>query len=249
MAYLSRIWINPLRHQAQRLLGDPHAMHAVVLGGIAVQPVTERVLWRLDADEPRRPALLVLSESRPSWEHIVEQAGWPSTDEPQAITRSYTPLLERIHDGSEFAFRLTANPTQSTRRPDKLTAAQRARADNGALPRSTRVGHRTVAHQLGWLLQRTERWGFAVPPAAVPVIDGEMQPHEVRIIGRERRSFRRGGGSDGRVALQVVTFEGHLVVTDSGVFKERLLSGFGPAKAYGCGLLTLAPLPTACASD
>lgn len=43
--------------------------------------------------------------------------------------------------------------------------------------------------------------------------------------------------------LHTATFEGRLRITDPVVFTERLLGGIGPAKSYGCGLLTLAPLP------
>lgn len=242
VAKLSRIWLNPLRKQARHLLGNPQAMHAAVLGGLPSQPVTERVLWRVDADEPRRPGLLVLTQSSPSWEHIVEQAGWPSADDPddpQVLVRPYEGVLDRLEQGQEYAFRLTANPTQATKRPEKLTADQRARAQDGTLPRSVRVGHRTVEQQMGWLIRRSADWGFVIPAASSSEAMGEAVP-DVRVTARERRSFRRGGSA--RVVLQVVTFEGRLTVADVARFRVALVEGMGPAKAYGCGLLTLAPL-------
>lgn len=48
MSYLSRIWLNPLRTGTQRMLRNPQVLHAAILGGLSRQPVTERVLWRLD---------------------------------------------------------------------------------------------------------------------------------------------------------------------------------------------------------
>src|SRR5437763_1905053 len=104
MPYLSRIWLNPLRERAQLFLRNPHALHAEVLGGVPRQPVTERVLWRLEAGQVdsthrHRPELLVLTDSRPSWEHLVEQAGWPGADEPQDHVRDYQPLLDKIQLG------------------------------------------------------------------------------------------------------------------------------------------------------
>lgn len=248
MSYLSRIWINPLRKGGSRLLGNPQALHAAVLGGIVQQPVDERVLWRLDVDDPHRPALLVLTESSPSWEHIVEQAGWPSSDDrddPQVVTRPYDRFLARLTNGQEYAFRLAANPTQSTRRPGKLTPAQQARAVDGELARSTRIGHRTVEHQTAWLLKRTEGWGFVIPPASSAEAVGDEVP-DVRVATRDRRSFARSGGGNGRsrVTIQAVTFEGRLIVADAAVLRDRMVAGMGPAKAYGCGLLTLAALPS-----
>ena len=44
------------------------------------------------------------------------------------------------------------------------------------------------------------------------------------------------------VTIRAVVFEGILKVTDAELFRSALASGIGPAKAYGCGLLTLAPV-------
>lgn len=243
MSYLSQILINPMRRGGQKLLSNPRAMHAAVLQGIPIDPVTERVLWRVELDQPRQPRLLVLTQTKPSWEHVVEQAGWPSSDELQVRTRPYGPLLERVTDGASFAFRLTANPVQATRSPEKRTTAQAARQETDPR-RSIRVGHRTVGHQMGWLTSRAARWGIQIPPATLDGAegagdDGHDDALDVRISRRQRISFQRGDGG-GRVTLQQVTYDGHLVVDDAERLREVLLAGVGKAKAYGCGLLTLA---------
>lgn len=244
MPFLSRIWLNPMRSGAQRVLRSPQAMHAAVLQGLPVAEAQERVLWRLDADGPHRLALYVVTpETRPSWEHLVEQAGWASASEPQAEVREYRGLLDSLALGQEFAFRLTANPTSSTRNPEKPTSAQGRRAVEGTLPRSTRVGHRTARAQLDWFLTRAcnGSWGFEVPDVGLGPEWGPQ--YDVRIAGRERKVFRRrsSGGGKGQVTLQIVTYEGRLLVADAAKLREVLVSGIGPAKAYGCGLLTLAP--------
>jgi hypothetical protein len=113
------------------------------------QPVAERVLWRLDVGVRHRAELLVLTDSRPSWEHSAEQAGWPQADEPQQQVRDYQPLLEKIQRGREFRLRLRANPVSSTRTPLKPSAAQEKRLA-AERPRGVRVAHRTAAHQLAW---------------------------------------------------------------------------------------------------
>src|SRR5512142_2152725 len=163
MPYLSRIWLNPLRTGAQRMLRNPQVLHAAVLGGLSRQPVTERVLWRLELDSPHRAGLLVLTESVPSWEHLVEQAGWPHADDPQALVRSYEPLISQIVRGREFGFRLRANPVSSTRVPTSPSAAQKEKLAASDRPRGVRVAHRTVAHQLTWFTDHAARWGFELP--------------------------------------------------------------------------------------
>jgi len=45
----------------------------------------------------------------------------------------------------------------------------------------------------------------------------------------------------GRVTLQTVTFEGIARITDPELTRRSLLGGVGAGKAYGLGLLTLAP--------
>ena len=250
MSYLSRIRINPLRAASRALLSNPRMMHGAVVGGIPGGPEEERLLWRLDSDNPRRPHLLVLTETRPDWSHLVEQAGWPDADGDHCLVRDLAPLFTQLAVGREFAFRVTANPVQNVSKPIRPSEIQAARIAAGQR-RSFRVGHRTASAQLEWFLDRTERWGFAIPlahtdpPAPGLALDEDGAPaesaREVRITARNRRSFPKKGYKH-PVVLHTVTFDGRLRVLDTQRFSRALLTGIGPGKAYGCGLLTLAPL-------
>ncbi|MER6010195.1 type I-E CRISPR-associated protein Cas6/Cse3/CasE [Streptomyces bluensis] len=257
MAYLSKIPLNPRRRGALHVLNNPHTIHAAVLAGIAQQPVTERVLWRLESANRHRPELLVLTESRPDFTHLVEQAGWPEADGGEPLVRDYSPLLDRIAVGREFAFRLTANPVQALRNPQKLTPEQTlVRAKQDAMEgtaaqrgvRGFRVAHRTAAHQLTWLLGRAERDGFQIPPITTPPAHpdlglgdpGEPAP-DVALVARDVLRFRKHKGGR-EVVLSTATYQGRLRVTDVDAMRNALLGGIGPSKAYGQGLLTLAPL-------
>ncbi|KAA6212410.1 type I-E CRISPR-associated protein Cas6/Cse3/CasE [Streptomyces albofaciens JCM 4342] len=268
MPYLSRIRINPLRAESRRYLESPHTVHGAVMGGLPGTATDERPLWRMDSDDPHRPHLTVLTRARPDWSHIVERAGWPDADGEHALVRDYAPLLALIEPGREFSFRLTANPVQNSPTPISPTAAQRKRIAAEQAPvrrRGFRMAHRTATEQLRWFLQRTERWGFAVPvsrtdpPAAgmevehansaalgrtatqAPPDRADAVPREVRITARHRRTFAKNGRGP-RVVINSVTFEGRLRVTNAEALTHHLLNGIGPAKAYGCGLLTLAPI-------
>ncbi|MFI6344177.1 type I-E CRISPR-associated protein Cas6/Cse3/CasE [Streptomyces sp. NPDC050560] len=265
MPYLSRIRINPLRTASRHLLANPRALHGAVQGGLPTAPEQERTLWRLDSDNPRRPHLYVLTQSKPDWTHLTEQAGWPDADGEHYTIRDYTPLLSQLALGREFAFRLTASPVQNTNRPLKPTENQKQRleqhlkeAENGGTHhlRGFRTGHRTAATQLEWFLTRTQRWGFDIPeaPGLTDTHDAQGRPpRDVRITTRNRHSFsktvttahtheRRHTAREDRVVVRTATFEGRLHITDPALFRNHLLSGIGPSKAYGCGLLTLAPL-------
>lgn len=223
--YLSRIQLNPGRRDSRKLLGSPQAMHAAVHCAFPQSDDDRgRVLWRIDRDGSR-VWLYVVSAPRPDFEHLVEQAGWPNTDHGWD-SREYRPLLERLDMGQRWAFRLTANPTRSTRKHGRTGSGPHPDNDAG---KSRRYGHVTVAQQLGWLVQRTDRWGFTLPDDGAGTL----------VHDRGVRRFNRRGRT---VTIATASYSGVLEVSDAALLRQVLVTGAGPSKAYGCGLLTLAPV-------
>jgi CRISPR system Cascade subunit CasE len=55
----------------------------------------------------------------------------------------------------------------------------------------------------------------------------------------QKRDQDRGG-----IVVEPVRYDGHLIITDPDAFTTAILNGIGRAKAYGCGLLSLAPMRT-----
>lgn len=225
MTFLSRVDLNPQRRAGRGILGSPQVMHAAVLAsfpGRLADRTDQRVLWRLDA-APGVVRLYVVAPEEPDFTHLVEQAGWPTL--PTWHTRDYDPFLSRLEKGERWAFRLTANPTHS--------------APPVAGGESKRFGHVTVAQQQSWLAARAATAGFEL--VAAPGPDGVERPeHGIVVRNRSIDRFRRGTGM---VTLSRATFDGALVVRDPEALRRALIGGIGPAKAYGYGLLTLAPLP------
>jgi CRISPR system Cascade subunit CasE len=200
-------------------------MHGAVLSCFHAGQEGGRVLWRLDPHLSEQ-WLYVVSPAPPDLTSLIEQAGWPQTD--GGDVRSYGPLLDRLAMGQRWQFRLTANPTQASRRGGPIAVGRPPRM----LERSKRFGHVTVKHQEEWLLTRCEAWGFTIP------YDEEQDALDLVVSERKVESFRRG---DNRVTIAKASYEGHLVVGDPEALRRTLVTGAGPAKAYGCGLLTLAP--------
>lgn len=246
MPYLSSIRINPMRTASRRALNNPHIIHGMVAMGLPDGLDSDRPLWRLDTDNPQRPRLTILTRTKPDWHHIVEQAGWPNAEDPFRI-EDYTPLFTHLTRGREFAFRLTANPVQNTLKPTKPTPTQQRQLDAGRT-RGFRVGHRTATHQLAWLIARTNRHGFTIPtgrtdPTAPGLNDNPHPPPDVRISQRHTLRFHKGNDERRLIVINTATFEGRLTITDPNQLRQTLITGIGPSKSYGCGLLTLAPLP------
>ena len=214
--FLTRFEMNSARRDAKKLLGSPQAMHAAVLSSFPStrEPSAGRVLWRVDESGPHT-WLYIVGPHHPDLAHLVEQAGWPTIDTVR--TRPYGPLLDSLEKGARWGFRLTANPTRSTRIGDST--------------RSQRVGHVTAQQQTDWFLERATSWGITLP-------ETEYGPAVV-VHNRKTWQFNRKGA---RVTIATATFDGEFIIEDPEQVRMSLSAGIGPAKAYGCGLMTLAPL-------
>lgn len=222
--FLTKMPINRRRRGAGKLLSYPQAMHAAVESSFPPSELTDggpRTLWRVDSPTRDETYLYIVSPAEPDLSHLVEQAGWQTGSMWQ--TRSYQPLLDRLQDGDRYAFRLRANPVHSVR-TDPATDTKLA-------------AHVSVAHQEEWLLKRAETRGFSISRS----MEGH---HDLRIV--ERGTMRFGKSDNGRrsrrnvITLAFATYEGVLEVTDAASLRATLISGIGRAKAYGCGLMTLA---------
>lgn len=212
--FLTRFQINVPRRGAKKLLQSPHTMHAAVLA--AFPGVTkERVLWRVDGKQQDQ-RLLILSPEKPDLTHLVEQAGWPTTETWE--TRPYRGILDRLAPEQQWAFRLRANPVRSL-------------APQPGEKRGKRVAHVTVAQRGEWLLSQAKKHGFSVR---------DSENVSFTVTESENVTFARQGK---QVTLGVASFEGTLRVIDPILLSAAMIGGLGPAKAYGCGLLTLAPVP------
>ncbi|MFF6955589.1 type I-E CRISPR-associated protein Cas6/Cse3/CasE [Streptomyces sp. NPDC008317] len=231
--FLTRFRINTARMGARRLLTSPQSLHAAVMASFAERPDHQgdgpRVLWRLDQQSRSEVLLYIVSPERPDLTHLVEQAGWPTTGGWQ--TKPYAPFLTRLTADDTWTFRLTANPVHSIRR-------------HAAEP-TKRTAHVTPRHQLDWLLARQTDAGFAIVERPEPRPDGLPGAwHEVVVHNRGDLSFGKRSETDDRahqVKLTRVTYDGRLRVTDPDALRRTLTFGLGKAKAYGCGLMTLAP--------
>ncbi|HHV03047.1 MAG TPA: type I-E CRISPR-associated protein Cas6/Cse3/CasE [Bacteroidales bacterium] len=211
--YLSRIALNAKRRKTMQAFTSPQLLHGAVEQSF--KGSRRRNLWRIDwlSDVCY---LLVLSTEQPDFTHIAEQFGYPDS-ERQWETRDYDPLLERLRAGQVWRFRLCANPIRSSSR-EKDESSGRGKV----------FAHVTQEQQKQWLLSRAETCGFTLEDSVFNVVHTQWY------------KFRKGKGSGREVKLRTATFEGALTISELDHFKQALLTGIGRAKAYGCGLLTIA---------
>lgn len=238
---LSSLELNLRSREVRRDLADPWEMHRTLLR--AFDPAGNahpgegarqagRLLFRVEQtdDDSAPPQLLVQHHGPADWARLP--AGY-LFDFPHRQPRQRTDLLDRldVSPGTRLRFRLRANPVKCEPRP---------RGADGLAPRGKRVALTKPGDQAQWL-NRQLAGGKAGCTAARLI---ETSPSvdigfAVQIIPDGWQDFRKAAAHRG--TGHFVLFEGILVVEDPSAFRELVATGVGPAKAFGCGLLSLAP--------
>ncbi|NQT88774.1 type I-E CRISPR-associated protein Cas6/Cse3/CasE [bacterium] len=211
------------------LLRDAYALHRRLwraFGSSKGRPF----LFRVEPDRPAR--ILVQSTTEPDWQQAFANA--PGYLERPAQVR---PLQLNLEQGQRWRFRIRANPTRKVPRYDPKTGdlidaawKRRAIADS--------------SEQWAWLKKRLAD-AAEVEPRPVDFFDDHGQPTqstlplEKLILTGTKRPDSQSKAQDIHVISRL--FEGTLTVADGGKLSGLIEKGIGPAKAFGCGLLSVAP--------
>jgi len=169
-------------------------------------------------------SILVQSAMRPEWGRLP--AGMCSAG-PEC--KPLDAFLSGVRNGGVFRFRLLANPTKKI----GTKTGPDGKKNNGK-----RVELRGEDAWLGWLERKAPGCGFrllrvsvsAHSPTASASWQGKTTGHRRGLDG-ERAALTFGG----------VLFDGVFEVLDCGLLMKSVASGIGPGKAFGFGLLSIAP--------
>ncbi|MDD5349239.1 MAG: type I-E CRISPR-associated protein Cas6/Cse3/CasE [Chthoniobacteraceae bacterium] len=160
--------------------------------------------------------LLILSSTAPQRPPWCPEPAWRSKAVPETF-------LEH----SIFHFSLLANPTRKTRSEKNGLSTKNGRRVPIVCREDVEDEHgNSQPGLLSWFARKAEASGFAVDPA------------QVRTVPRARQYFIKNG----TLGLHSgVEFQGILRVTDPEKFRHAFINGIGSAKAFGFGMLVLAP--------
>ncbi len=220
--FLSKITLNPRSFEARRDAAAPYELHRTLAHAFETVPgrdyrVEHGVLFRLEPLSYRdaQPTILVQSHTEPDWSRLPEH---------YTTSVKYTAADPDFVSGQTFQFRLVANPTRKEKREGRKQGRRVALADY--LTQDDEADAPTAAQ--AWLSRKGQQHGF-----------------EILWAGSDDFWYEAAKGStvESRQAIPLygVRFDGMLRVTDPILFKAALQSGIGPAKAFGFGLLSLAP--------
>ncbi len=193
--------------------------------------VDRRLVWSLFADRPDRRrdflwrrmddgAFLVLSARTPEDRH-----GLFDIDEPKAFVPVLVP-------GDRLRFSLRANPTFRKAKKPGQRHAPRHDVVMGALhplPEGSRTERRMTAIRgkgFEWLARQGCKAGF------------EIREEELLCEGYRQHRIDRGDVK-GVLSFTSLDFEGILEIRNPDLLPPAIARGFGPAKAFGCGLMLI----------
>lgn len=241
--YLSRLCLNPLFAPALKLAADPYELHRKLIDTLpcgpkpkpaaAGQPKTADVLFRVDATDGG-PVVLVQTGVKPEWDalELARQAllHWPPETKP------YGPKCAL---GQRLAFRLLCQPVVRQ-------SGQFGEKSNGKRKLGPRRACRDDAQRLDWLRRKGVACGFVVETVGLTLAEWRntkpLQAEGGTPIESHEDARRRAFGPGAPQRLGAIRFDGVLVVANLDLFETALTSGLGTQKAFGFGLLSVAPV-------
>lgn len=201
-----------------------------------------QLVWSLFADNPDRdrdfvyrwdtggrvPSLYVVSEREP-----VDRY-----DLFRIRTKPYDPDLR---EGQPLFFSLRANTVVKKkdengrqRAHDVVMNAKWEMRQDGTWEDCNLTNAELVQREgVKWIAKRTEQYGFQLP--------GDDPGNQVRAEAHQKHSFEKPRNGN-RVTFVTMDLKGHLEVADPDTFRDSLMHGVGPTKAFGCGLLLVRPV-------
>ena len=235
--FLSRVELAPSAAENEafwRQVTNPYGAH--------------QALWRLLSRSPeqKRDFLFRPEEGKSRVGFLVLSAEPPQNDGEGLWTVQPKAFSPTFKIGQKLGFRLRASTvvTRKGSRHDVVMDRKVALKLAGVAP----VDETTLVHEAGvaWMQSQATRAGFKLAQANLDAIgdDGLLQSKPgmeiaVRVDGYRQHRLRPGRPHTEVIRFSTLDFEGLLEVTDPLVFLKKVMTGFGPQKAFGCGLMLL----------
>ena len=224
--YLSRIFFDHRNRNTWKLLQSPYRMHAAIMRAFPEQKACKAgVLFRIERELKNSIPVLVQSQLEPRWNNLVKEYGdlvwFDSVKDISGI--GFTT-------GQRLKFCLRANPVV-TKKDIK------GRLNKKGLIKSCRLPILIESKQLEWInskgkVIRKRKDGTSVP--------GGFSVSQCLIMNEPAWMHKKQGQKE-PIKIKTVMFQGILQVTEpEAFFQNTVVGGVGPAKAFGCGLLSVA---------
>ena|SRR2546427_727597 len=171
-------------------------------------------------DGERRDFLMRLDQQRDRFRLLIVSPVEPTRPDWCPVNAEgwkTKPIPDTYFNRRRYAFQLCANPTKRVA----------SRADGSLTKNGRRVPLGKREELVEWIKRKGDQGGFTVDEATL------------RTFSRGREYFEKNGQPGLHSAVE---FQGVLAVTDPAKFHETFARGIGSAKAFGFGLLVIAPI-------
>lgn len=151
---------------------------------------------------------------------LLQSAIKPEGNQQSPMLLAQREFALSIPSGQRLRFRLRANPIKTIKDSSKGTVMKKGKT----FTKTVRVPLLHEEQQQVWLERKLQ----------------DFAQLETLIVQPEPVTYFRKAKEDRSGKIQTVLFDGIMTVTDPAEFEAQVLQGIGPAKAFGCGLLSVA---------
>lgn len=244
--YLSKAYLNTENSQVIHDLGDIYDFHRTIsrlfpniTSGRTFREEFQ-VLYRIDIDpETQLPYLLIQSKITPRWQKLIKNNSNYFKDSPKSI--KLIPIFSKLRAKQVCVFRLKANPVK--RPPPKKYGKGEYRG------KTNRIPIQKEDELIKWIERKGKDAGFRLIQLKTA---NENKVYDLNIKKIPKSQFKTpfrykkviGTKKHQTITFHSVIYEGHLQIIKIKEFKEALINGIGPSKAFGFGLLSIYPIGT-----
>lgn len=210
--YLSRLQLNPTSRTLWRdVIDQPYRLHQLVMQGFPDGVRREEANVLHRLDQTHSGVMLLVQSDLPP--------DWSTLQE--GLLQSSDPFDPHPNPAVRQMNGIELENGRILHFRLRANPTKRLSSGKGNKP-GPRVQLVREDEQMEWLRRKAEQSGFRL-------IDAHINPE--------------GKQTDYRKKLTIYTMlvDGRLQITDAAKFTAALRNGIGPAKAFGCGLLSLAP--------
>jgi len=234
-----RLWLRNIYHVHQRLsMAFPTSMPRDENG---------RFLFRIDnstKDDSPRAIILVQSDLPPDWDYAFHNARMLLAAPPER--KEFNPTFL---GGENFRFRIrinlskkskTSNDGADLQRPREGTDAKgrpRSQSKRVALTWKREEGEQPDEMIQEWFASKAKGCGFSLRDFRLLHLGWVLAYRP-----KAKRGRTEARESDRQLRFRSALLEGVLEVTNATDFAKAVFSGIGSAKAFGFGLLSVAPV-------
>lgn len=211
--YLSKITLNPRNPGVRSDITRPYELHRTLKRAVDGAGGGNRLLFRVEPPNGRHmPGPVVLVQSS----NVEPTWGWIQKNDYALNVQGPKHVTLKLVRDQRLAFRLVGNPTKKVNgKRIPLSHAVRQHAED-----------RTY---YDWLARKARQHGFEV-------LRVQGAPFHTGVARQKRKQYDKAD-----IPHFGVRFDGLLRVTDPDRLAEAVRNGIGPAKAFGFGLVSLAP--------